>query len=101
MAISETITGKHRIKQKNRYIIRNAAPPPLLTSNGNFQIFPKPTADPDAASIKPSFELKEPLFIILLNFLNLQELLLIPLVQALLCHKLYLRCSSSFCCVLQ
>ena len=46
MAISETITGKHRIKQKNRYIIRNAAPPPLLTSNGNFQIFPNPTAEP-------------------------------------------------------
>ena len=63
IAISETITGKHNIKQKNRYIKRNAAPPPLLTSKGNFQIFPKPTADPDAARINPNLELNDPLFI--------------------------------------
>ena len=50
------------MKQKKRYINRNAAPPPLLTSNGNFQILPKPTAEPDAANIKPSLELNYPIF---------------------------------------
>ncbi len=52
------------MKQKNKYMIRKAAPPPLLTSNGNFQILPNPTAEPDAASMNPNFELNEPLFIL-------------------------------------
>ena len=63
MAISETITGKHKTKQNIRYIIKNAAPPPLLTSKGNFHIFPSPTADPEAANINPNLVLNEPLFI--------------------------------------
>jgi hypothetical protein len=65
MASSETITGKHRTKQKKRYINKKAAPPPLLTSKGNFHIFPRPTAEPEAAKINPNFELKDPLFIII------------------------------------
>jgi hypothetical protein len=63
IAISDTITGKHNIKQKNKYMMRNAAPPPLLTSKGNFQMLPNPTAEPEAAKIKPSLELNDPLFI--------------------------------------
>jgi len=60
MAISETMTGKQSRKQNIRYISTKAAPPPLPTSKGNFQIFPKPTADPAAASIKPNLELNSP-----------------------------------------
>lgn len=37
------------------------APPPLATSNGNFHILPRPTAEPAAASIKPSLEFHVPL----------------------------------------
>ena len=65
IAISETITGKHKMKQKIKYINKKAAPPPLLTSKGNYHIFPRPTAEPEAAKINPNFELKDPLFIII------------------------------------
>ena len=44
------MTGKHKIKQKNKYINKKAAPPPSETSIGNFQILPKPTAEPAAAA---------------------------------------------------
>jgi hypothetical protein len=37
-------------------MIRKAAPPPLPASNGNFQMFPSPTALPAAAAINPNLE---------------------------------------------
>jgi hypothetical protein len=57
---SAIITGKPTKKQQTRYIIRNAAPPFEATSVGKRHIFPSPTADPAAASIKPNFEFQAP-----------------------------------------
>ncbi len=39
---------------------KKAAPPFEAASVGNLQILPNPTADPAAASIKPSFESQFP-----------------------------------------
>ena len=60
MATSVIITGKHKMKQKKMYIMTNAAPPPKPTSKGNFQILPSPTAEPDAAKMKPNLLVNEP-----------------------------------------
>jgi hypothetical protein len=61
MAISVTITGKHKIKQQAKYISKKIAPPPCPTSKGNFQMLPRPTAEPAAAKMKPILLLNPPL----------------------------------------
>src|SRR5690606_39030851 len=51
---SEIITGNPTSTVQTRYTITNAAPPFCPVMPGNFQIFPRPTAEPMVAARTPS-----------------------------------------------
>ena len=48
--------GKAKKSTLRTYIKTNAPPPFSAVIQGNFQIFPKPTADPVAANTNSNFE---------------------------------------------
>src|SRR5471030_1061533 len=66
MVISAIMTGKPMTSVASRYTSRKPAPPLAPVRYGNFQIFPKPTADPSVAASTPKLELKPPRLITLL-----------------------------------
>ena len=61
-----------QIKITNRAYISKKAPPPFLAAlTGNPTKLPIPTAEPAAAKIKPSLELKCSLFILITTLFNM------------------------------
>ena len=56
MANSAISRGMDQLKRNSRYMRMNAEPPLDATSFGNRQIFPVPTAAPNAANTNPHLE---------------------------------------------
>ena len=65
IAISAIIKEKPKVTAKIRYTSKNVPPPYLAARYGNLQIFPRPTAEPAAASTNPILFEKFPLFSII------------------------------------
>ena len=60
MINSAISAGYAKRKARIRYVKRKAAPPLEAAFVGNPQIFPSPTAEPEAAIKKPNLELNSP-----------------------------------------
>ena len=68
MATSVISSVKPNVTANNMYISRKSPPPSRAARYGKRQILPKPTAEPAAASTKPSEPLKEFLFFLFIIY---------------------------------